>query len=1105
MLNSNSHAENTKRTVVSVPLAQGFFSSLQDRLNAILEDAFLNETFTLFINTFPRIEDKELNRSVNPLRVFIYAGIERQRDLLDPEKDPELDESWSFLNKTNLAQETINIRLVDKASKNELALSDIKPGFLEKYFKANPLSENQKREKPILEKFFDTQTDRYLSIPLIQFGEIDGVVHIVYKEEEHKRFSGKKGRNKLDKKLVGKVIKLVSMQYEELILNWDIVAETMEKNTGFKYIFDKKFFEKVNKNPILKELEFPEYYDRHKAYILTRLRTVIPTALYKAYLKVAVISILVDSYSHNVSVHSMTALNWWFKQRAVKLNGNSTTVKRKSLPKAIEAIHNVVFGEEFDFVGELQEKVSELTTPHIRKEQDGPQSFMDYQEPLDRELQQLFSFLAEKGAFWSGVTRDSNFGGSCDNLFNVLWNEFVSNPLYLGTIAKTEKIQRINIKVIIYEPENRYINRNELWVEKQPINNCEGFLAHIDIDKVRSADLFDQSRQDYFVNVASDQLYYSEFDELKNRSFFVQPGSSYRYLKKELSDCKIFFPGSVVGKHAFFTIIENEIRNVKHYFDESLEIMRKEGLILTLSIQKSFLHPEDEAPKLFKLGIWLDSPTQLKLNHDIDGESDYLIQKRFLSLKGSIMKGGNFSPTLGGIHQDKICAAMLLNNYFTSVQRGSKEEELQLGDIASERDQLFYPWVVSAAASVSKPHQDLELNSQNTLSNNDHIRDIETNVALEKLRGQGFFKKYFYLWEGADVYEIKSLEREHVGNWSWENVSRFRFVRILEKDPKQKQRAKKYIRKERVFRILTEKQSSTPNKLLASYEDWLDAWLNVGSISMKIAKKIPSNDIPELINYLEYNAKQKKIYYDRKRVVPEGKRRVILVSHKPNSNDLDVIHYRNHGIFKQYFLDELLDDDNERKIRMAELLEAMETRICIFDNRARSRVSDERVLFYRTELNLVVHEEEKPVFENEKWHGVWADEIKDFIPDCNILVMHLTYIDNILDAKANTYSEEDQKKIKESKIGFFIEKEIIPNIGTEDADKVRENFLLFITTGRGRIKWWENLVNSNRYSQYEEFTSFRPVESIIEVMENALSRRDEFELKYNLVKILLGS
>ncbi len=65
--------------------------------------------------------------------------------------------------------------------------------------------------------------------------------------------------------------------------------------------------------------------------------------------------------------------------------------------------------------------------------------------------------------------------------------------------------------------------------------------------------------------------------------------------------------------------------------------------------------------------------------------------------------------------------------------------------------------------------------------------------------------------------------------------------------------------------------------------------------------------------------------------------------------------------------------------------------------------------------------------------------------------------------------------------------------------------MLVITTGRGRTKWWVRLMENETYRPYRRFTMFRPVESIISVIEDAISRKDDIELKYNIVKTMFGS
>jgi hypothetical protein len=112
------------------------------------------------------------------------------------------------------------------------------------------------------------------------------------------------------------------------------------------------------------------------------------------------------------------------------------------------------------------------------------------------------------------------------------------------------------------------------------------------------------------------------------------------------------------------------------------------------------------------------------------------------------------------------------------------------------------------------------------------------------------------------------------------------------------------------------------------------------------------------------------------------------------------------------------------------------------------------------------------------------------------LIIHFTFIEQIIKHKFPTDGSI------ESKLGFFIEKEI--------PEKIRERgekgkFFLIVTTGRGRIDWWENLQKSEAYKKFLSFTTFRPIEPILSVIENAQSKKDDIDLKHYLVKVIFGS
>lgn len=235
----------------------------------------------------------------------------------------------------------------------------------------------------------------------------------------------------------------------------------------------------------------------------------------------------------------------------------------------------------------------------------------------------------------------------------------------------------------------------------------------------------------------------------------------------------------------------------------------------------------------------------------------------------------------------------------------------------------------------------------------------------------------------------------------------------------------------------------------------------------------------------------------------------LKIAHKGTTNEKDVIRYRSHGIYKQYFSEVMSspvaskDEMTTRAALIAELMEAFATRIAIFDNRVRHRIKEaDRDEFFRKKLHLLVDSEHAPEKDEPTGarKGPW-ENAKPFLKDCHFLVMHLTYIESILRAKYGSATPKD-----DSQIGFFIEKEL-KELLADETGKLRENFVFVVTTGRGRNKWWEQLKETKNedYQSYRQFTTFRPVESIIAVVENAINKEDDIELKYYLTKLLFGS
>ena len=148
---------------------------------------------------------------------------------------------------------------------------------------------------------------------------------------------------------------------------------------------------------------------------------------------------------------------------------------------------------------------------------------------------------------------------------------------------------------------------------------------------------------------------------------------------------------------------------------------------------------------------------------------------------------------------------------------------------------------------------------------------------------------------------------------------------------------------------------------------------------------------------------------------------------------------------------------------------------------------------------LDVYDETSQAGDTEDWMEQWDLLREKAIKESNFLVIHLSFIERILIAK-----DGDHPDYADENIGLFIQEEIVPFASNANGE-IRSNFILVITTGRGRTKWWTRLSEQENYRAYRRFTNFRPVESIISALEDAINRKDDIEIKYNLVKVMFGS
>lgn len=951
-----------KRQILAFPEINTFYNYLMDRLEMILWRYYLRQDkpFYLFINALPR--DHEPVGSIIEIDRFEVriknVGVEKLREIKEIKKRKriaELDGFWDKLaGKVLSIEETVvGKKVFDEFNKKDFDLKDIASaplsGKMEQYFakakaKDPTVNEITKAEYAILnhKNHLGGKLDQYnyISLPLIQFGEIDGVVYVIYHEldngvffKKSKDVAKKESDNqKIIKKNIKDLIRRFSDEYERIFVEWYYVYIIYhQKKLPYREgsigkathpelpTYSNKLFSK-------EQLDSLNYYKRYESYFLSYFDAAdhLIREFRQRYRHVAILQILIDSYAHNISAHSLAALQWFFRLRAFLEKDNNK---------------DVVLQGEFN---------PWLLSPKLN---------------LDRETYFLMRFMWEKGAYWSGLIRDYQFGGKISSLFSVLWYDFVNNPLYLGTIAFSEGIQKININITLLE---HIKDDNEVFFQKRII--LDGTFATIDLTQP-----------------------YEGFDPEKSfSSQFVIPGKDFNEFETHLKEYRAFFPGGVVGRHAFFTILENEIRNVKHYSRSVQAIMREQGLTLNISIeedsykQKNKTH-SNRTKEYYKIGVSLEHPTNLTRE---------LVTETLLKLEVDII-GPDNSAKLGGIYQDKICAAMLLNNTFISVQNNR-----------DDRGQRYYPWIKLGFRYEREAKMNNNLLEEIEISHRKyfaelvqltHESDRPNLLEAKKIFDQkfdevpGYYKKIFHIWKGEREYEV---EDSFDLNKGIENLSRFMFLSVSENKTELRNR----IRALGLFRILPKLNQKTP----VSGNYW-NRWIKFfkgdrkSIINFLNQKKDPYGTLIE--NQIERIA---QLYWDGKEAhylpqtemtndIPEEVRDIYLIHGGEGAKvgiEAREVRYRSQGMFISYFC----SGRSPLVAGMvseyaAELFEIFDTRISIFDNRLAERFLRMHPGKLKNDLNCHIYNETDQ-------H--WARGKADGFMKNNFLIIHLSFIDQMM-------------------------------------------------------------------------------------------------------------
>ncbi len=243
----------------SIPKFNLFSSILHHDLYAKL---YSRETWSGKFTLITNFIDRSPERIKKGEEVLLYAGVDAQRRIMEEyknfeERNKDYDKNWNFLSNNVIHHDTPAIKtfeILESFRLGVLTISNINKESLADYF-SKIHNEFKRNEYPILEYYFEEiATCQFLSIPIIAFGTIDGVVHIIGQDEDISRISG--GNE------VKRIIKNFSMQYEDLLRKWDLNSpneriDANEENIDKIFNYDE---EAIQKNPIMKECDLLGYY-----------------------------------------------------------------------------------------------------------------------------------------------------------------------------------------------------------------------------------------------------------------------------------------------------------------------------------------------------------------------------------------------------------------------------------------------------------------------------------------------------------------------------------------------------------------------------------------------------------------------------------------------------------------------------------------------------------------------------------------------------------------------------------------------------------------------------------------------------------------------------
>ena len=578
------------------------------------------------------------------------------------------------------------------------------------------------------------------------------------------------------------------------------------KKINYKFVYgvnQRKLDRVITDNPFLLNLGYDDYYE-HLAQVITKESNQLQDGKNER-IKTAITAIIVDSFAHNIGAHSLVALKWWFEVRyriAAKQfpidNPLNLEFDPKKIHKKIEKkLKKTIDFHSFmdDYEHKVQQKQIALLNiirfmdkeviNQLWKYKYKDKIVAQFPVPVAQSVYHMFQYLRDKSAFWSGVTRDTLFSGQISK-WGEVFRTFLNNTLFLGTVAHSEGIKKIYFHVEILDKNGEIL--------------VGGEFAQINLEVMELEKRLEE--EGFKPKYSNDKQGYSQYA-------FLRMGRDFEEINKKLQDMEsVFLPNGVIGQHALYTLMENTLRNIKHY-KKRLKKLSKKGVRLFISIQEvQFLKRLDDdqdlyikdyksLPKynwtenypMYKVGAWFQH--KQKLYNEV-GAFVNEEETPFYSANGSVIGAHmqqlrkrvvneNGQPILGGSSQDKVCATMLMNNSFISI------DLMNLDEVKRQ----YFPYIYSASEYyVNWKKREKGFKADDVILHKAYNKkligensDIRRSNYKKFIKGYikeivekddfGTIKKFFHVWKGEKCKLVnESFNPRH------ENLARFKVVAV---------------------------------------------------------------------------------------------------------------------------------------------------------------------------------------------------------------------------------------------------------------------------------------------------------------------------------------